>query len=628
MSFLKSCWGLIVVLFLSTFSILPFFHPGFFPMHDDTQVARIYEVGKALSDGMFPVRWVQDLGYGYGYPIFNFYAPLPYYLGGSLTFLGIDVLLATKVVFVAGILLSAVSMYVFVRSFWGTLAAVVSSIIYVYFPYHAVNIYVRGDLDELFAYGFLPLVFFASFKIFYAVRNGQFTRLPKFALLLAASIALSILSHNLSSFMLLFFVVPFLCLALIFSQRKKELLLVYGSALILGFFLSAFYAVPAILEATYTDVFSQIGGGAYFRDHFVCLSQLWDSPWGFGGSTRGCIDGMSFKLGKLNIVLFFASLILWLFEKTQLSWDESNKHELAAGEACGYHGFSRGSSFIVKLHRVKQVAKPRTRRYVAKLRDLEGGESVYVFLFSIFGFFLSVFLMLDQSRVIWNAIPFMPFLQYPWRFLNFAGLFLSIVIGFSASSARTVLGTRTVLVKNGIFALLIIFLTLFSNSKLFKPQLFLDNTSAFYTNESYLTWTVSKISDEYMPVGFKKPKTKSEVVQNVAEVVQGDGYIESVTRKTGMVSVKVHFRTDSLVRFYTAPFPAWRGFLDGIQTHLLEGEDGLYMEVPKGTHTLSLIFSETLIEKIANGMSFVGFLVIALGIMMGRRMKLYGEEAP
>ena len=34
-----------------------------FPIHDDTQVARVYEMGKALSDSMFPVRWVEDLGF-------------------------------------------------------------------------------------------------------------------------------------------------------------------------------------------------------------------------------------------------------------------------------------------------------------------------------------------------------------------------------------------------------------------------------------------------------------------------------------------------------------------------------------------------------------------------------------
>src|SRR3989304_8667893 len=98
MSFLRSYWGLILVLIFSILTIRPLLSPGFFPMHDDTQVARVFEMAKSLSDGMFPVRWVEDLGYGAGYPVFNFYSALPYYIGGILTVLGISALESTKLV--------------------------------------------------------------------------------------------------------------------------------------------------------------------------------------------------------------------------------------------------------------------------------------------------------------------------------------------------------------------------------------------------------------------------------------------------------------------------------------------------------------------------------------------------
>ena len=90
-------WGLCIVLLFSVIPILPLFHTGFFPMHDNTQVARVFEMGKALRDGMIPVRWAQDLGFGYGYPLFTFYAPLAYYVGGLFILLGLPALLATKI---------------------------------------------------------------------------------------------------------------------------------------------------------------------------------------------------------------------------------------------------------------------------------------------------------------------------------------------------------------------------------------------------------------------------------------------------------------------------------------------------------------------------------------------------
>jgi hypothetical protein len=53
----------------------------------------------------------------------------------------------------------------------------------------------------------------------------------------------------------------------------------------------------------YTNVLSQVPRGSHYPDHFACLPQLWDSAWGYGGSTKGCIDGMSFRLGKIHIIL-------------------------------------------------------------------------------------------------------------------------------------------------------------------------------------------------------------------------------------------------------------------------------------------------------------------------------------
>src|SRR3990172_4216282 len=80
-------------------TLLPLFSDGFFTIHDNTQVERVFQMTKSISDGQFPVRWVDDLGYGYGYPIFNFYAPLPYYIGGAIYALGATGLTAAKAMF-------------------------------------------------------------------------------------------------------------------------------------------------------------------------------------------------------------------------------------------------------------------------------------------------------------------------------------------------------------------------------------------------------------------------------------------------------------------------------------------------------------------------------------------------
>ena len=46
MSFLKRNYPILLIIVLSVFTLLPLFHPGFFPMHDDTQLARVFEIQK------------------------------------------------------------------------------------------------------------------------------------------------------------------------------------------------------------------------------------------------------------------------------------------------------------------------------------------------------------------------------------------------------------------------------------------------------------------------------------------------------------------------------------------------------------------------------------------------------
>lgn len=277
-----SLTALIILSFPAIRSILT---PGYFPMHDDTQVVRVDQMYQALKSGQFPVRWVPDLGYGYGYPIFNFYNPLPYYFGAGLMFLGLDALWATKTMFIAPILFSGLAMYWLTKKYFGTVAALVSGVFYVYAPYHAVQIYVRGAVAEYWAYAFIPLVIYAF--------------LSKRQLLAAISLALLILSHNLTAFML----IPFLVL---FRPIRP---------ILLGLGLSAFFWFPALAEQHLTRVPQMVSQQFNPLEHFVYPGQLWASDWGYAGSAPGRADGLSFMIGKLHIIFTLLALVIFVFSR-------------------------------------------------------------------------------------------------------------------------------------------------------------------------------------------------------------------------------------------------------------------------------------------------------------------------
>lgn len=558
----------LIVFILSLITIFPLFHVGFFPIHDNTQVQRVFEMSKSLKDSMLPVRWVNDLGYGYGYPLFNFYGPLAYYIGGIFAFF-VDSLLATKIMIGLAMIGSGLTMYLFAKSLWGKTGGLLTATLYLFAPYHAVDLYVRGDIGELWAYMFVPLLFLGLYKVFTSsIMNNSYPKKSHFTFDIShfQGIVLStigftgiILSHNLSAFMITPFLLLVGVIGVFFSKDKFVTACTLLFAAILAVGLSAFYVLPVFGELRYTNVLSQIGGGADFHNHFVCLSQLWQSQWGFGGSTKGCIDGLSFMIGKIHIMLSIGSVLLLPFLWT------------------------RKQTFLTTI-------------------------------LCIVGLFLATFMMLPFSQNVWEKIPQMAFLQYPWRYLLLTSFFSSLLGGMVGSfifEKDKKIGTVFV-----IFALVSI---LFLNSKYFQPQSYSSTTSMSLTSLSTLQWTTSKISDEYMPKGFVKPQSPQELPQSLV--------IHSPTLTVQSENVKTHEKNITLlltkpqyVFLSVAYFPAWEARDNNHIVRLDSTNKGMKVYLTSGTHHLSVTYASSLIENMGNMVSLTSVVILILGIIwMGKK---------
>lgn len=583
MKYLSHYIFVLIVFLLGIGTVLPLFHSGFFSMHDDTQIPRMYEMGKALSDGQFPVRWVRDLGYGYGYPLFNFYAPLPYYIGGILILFGVNALFATKLVFGFAILFSSITMYIFLKKFLSISSAVVGSLLYIYFPYHAVNIYVRGDLGEIFSYSLLPLVFLALYTLHHYDYSKK--KIPYSSLILS-SLSLSglLISHILSGYMMLLLFGIFILISLAVSNYKKKLLISYGIILLVTFFLSSFYLLPALFEMRYTNVASQIGGGAAFRDHFVCPFQLWNSPWGYGGSTKGCVDGLSFGLGKFNIFLLLMSIASYL-----------------------------------PLFFKRKVKK------------------TFIFFSSLFLLVFCVFMLLEISIPLWQLLPNAEFLQYPWRFLNFVGFFMAVVcaVGFNSLLKIIPRPLGNVIIGSSVGGIIFSALIGWSSFSLlptgyfyiqniFQPQKYYALDSAFYTDTSYINWNVSRISDEYLPKQFVPPKVKGDLPVNRIQFVNGDGQSTVLIDSSTQLKAQLVTKQASTVLIHKASFPWLHILLNGKDVSYNPTIRGIEININKGEYVLQILYRQTAVEVLSNSLSLIGIIVILIGII---KIKKYGTQA-
>jgi len=253
MKLIRSNLTILIVLFagiLAARTLL--FQSGYFKMHDDLQMMRQLEMEKCFMDLQIPCRWVPDMGYGFGFPLFNFYPPLPYLIGEMFRLIGFSFVWTVKLTFAVSIIGSGVGMYFLAKEFFGKTGGVLASVFYLWAPYHAVDVYVRGAMNESWALVFFPLIFLFSFRL---IKNS------KGIIPLALAYTGLLMSHNL---MVLIFTPVFLIWCLLWTWRlKKKLLplikpLAISGLLALG--LSAFFTIPAIAENGFTWVKSQLVG--------------------------------------------------------------------------------------------------------------------------------------------------------------------------------------------------------------------------------------------------------------------------------------------------------------------------------------------------------------------------------
>jgi len=281
----KNFWFVFVLLSLPAVRYL--FINGFYGVSDDLHIAWLHQMDRIVRILQFPPRFVPDLSYNFGYPLFTFVYPLPFYLAEVFNLVGFSLVDSMKIVFGLSIPFSMYFMYRFLKNFLSTNLSLVGAILYVYNPYRAVELFVRGSVGEIVAFVFFPL-------ILTSVVNGNY-------ILLGFSTAALILSHNILSYM--FF--PFIGLLMVLYKKHFWMNL---KGIILGLLMSIYFWFPAIIESglfKYDTVFN-------FYDHFPTLKQLVIPFFDYGASVAGPYDTMSFNIGIVQILIIVLSVFFFI----------------------------------------------------------------------------------------------------------------------------------------------------------------------------------------------------------------------------------------------------------------------------------------------------------------------------
>lgn len=343
-------------------ALRPFYSEGLPRSFDGgLHLLRLALLDRAVGAGIWLPRWSSELLLGFGYPLFNFYAPGAYYVAELFQLGGLSAYWAFIAAFCVAVLFAGIGMYRLALVTYGPgkeWAALLAAVAYAYTPYLLTNIYIRGALSEATAQALLPWIFWATRSLLTAERPSRYY-LPS-----ALALGALAITHNIT----LLFVPPLLViyiLVLWLPHRAKARALWMALSLATAMGISAFFWLPLLFERRYlADTAYEIArsvwlpGSMWTWENFldwgftyehtfarpirIGLVQLGLAAGGFALAGRRNAEWLFWLLVAVATGLFMGqwAVAIWqsseLLSVAQFAWRLLSVHSLALALGAGY----------------------------------------------------------------------------------------------------------------------------------------------------------------------------------------------------------------------------------------------------------------------------------------------------
>jgi len=542
-------------------------------------LVRVHQMVLNIRAGVFPARWMPQAAYGLGYPFFNFYASLPYYLAAVLKLAGVGYIWAIKLTQALGFVFAALAIYGFSKELGcGPAASLLVALAYSCAPFHMVNVYVRGDsLSEFYAFVFFPLILWTLLRMHrQANRKPRFLRENRVLALdvrnltaVALSYAGLMLTHNISALIFSPLVLVYaLWLAWVNQDRLRctiSSLLALGA----GALVSAWFWLPALAE----------------RDN-VYLQDM--------------------TTGYFNYVLHFRGLDL---VQRSLAFD----YAITADRQPFRMGLVQAALAVAGLMAVVV--------WWIRRRRVESHSAFCAFLLAI-----STFMITPLSRPLWDHLPLLPIVQFPWRFLSLQAFAASLILAYLVPRRQR----QGLLIAFLLGMLVLITMLLRLNPERLLIQEADINAQRLMLYEYFTANVGTTIRTDYLPRWVDPRPYTSEAfwhggVKPAPLTIEGQAASANLialgpTSERWAIEVT---SSQSLLAFHTYYYPGWEARVDGqpAKIEALPGLGYIGLRLSQGHHEVYLRLGRTRVRFIAEVLSALAVGVLLFLLLRERRFR-------
>ncbi|HXH65843.1 MAG TPA: 6-pyruvoyl-tetrahydropterin synthase-related protein [Candidatus Limnocylindrales bacterium] len=369
----------LIALFLSVLAslalLLPFFWLGSASGHDfEFHVASWLDVAYQWKHGVLFPRWTAWTNYGFGEPRFIFYPPLSWILGAFLSLVLPISWVPAAFIFLTQSL-AGMSAFFLLRRIAGKTPAYLGAVFYALNPYALLVSYIRSDFAEQLACSIFPLLLLATLHLFGLLEEEQprSARIVSFAVPFAAVWLCNAPAGAIASYS-----VAILLVWSALIQRSWRLALRGAIGLSMGFGLAAFYLIPAAYEQRWVNIAQALSSGLLPAQNFL-FTRTAD------------------------------------IEHTWFNWI---------------------SSFCaLALIALTALTTLFSRRFgKKKLSLLDAGAKVWPALLLLAT--LATLMMFRLTAPLWDLLPKMRFVQFPWRWMSIVAVICSCFLAAAIERRR------------------------------------------------------------------------------------------------------------------------------------------------------------------------------------------------